>query len=76
MAMRSHGAGALFLVMVMLGAGQVPLGTVGGGAGDARAPSPMADEPNWTDTLDDLSHVYVTEKVEVTGGEALPVVTP
>jgi uncharacterized membrane protein len=56
--------------MLMLSAGQVPWGAVGGGAGEARAPSPMADEQVWTDSLDDLSHVYITDRIEVTGGEA------
>jgi len=71
MALRGHGVGALLLVMLMLGAAQVPWGAVGGDrAGECRGPAPMAEEPFWTDPLDDMGHVYMTDHVDVTGGEA------
>ena len=74
MAMRGHGAGALLLVLMMLGTVQAPCGAVGDDRADgSRGPAPMADEPVWTDSLDDMSHVYVPEEglvnVEVSGGE-------
>jgi len=62
--------------MLMLGAAQVPWGAVSGDrAGECRGPVPMEEEPSpWTDSLDDMSHVYVPEgglvNVEVAGGEA------
>jgi uncharacterized membrane protein len=75
----AHGASVLMLAIILLGAVQMPAGSMGGtGAGDSRAPAPMAEEPVWADGLDDLSHVYVPEgglvNVEVVGGEARLVV--
>ncbi len=66
-----------FLVLFLLiaapmlgGIGPVPADDVGG----SRGMVPFSDgEPVWSDTLDDLSHVYTPDglvDVEVTGGEA------
>ena len=62
---------ALVLAIVSLGLVQLPFGCVGGDLSDGGSgPTPMAGEPVWTDGLDDLSHVYMTDRVEVVGGAA------
>ncbi len=65
----------LVLIFVLLGTAQVPFtATSSSGGGEVRGPVPMADDPVWTDGLDDQSHVYVPDgglvNVEVSGGEA------
>ncbi len=64
---------ALFVVLMFsLG----PIAQIGGsgGQGDVRGPGPLDLTDVWTDSFDDLSHVYVPagglSGVEVTGGQA------
>jgi hypothetical protein len=72
----SHGALALLIAILMVGAVDVPsVATVPDAVdGETRHVVPFADGSLWTDPLDDLSHVYVNSSmpvgIEVSGGDA------
>ena len=49
------------LIVLMLSVGPVSLIGGTGGTGDDRGPVPFAESSVWTDSFDDLSHVFVPQ---------------